>query len=323
MRHAPTGACRHQPGDDRAMLFAARDRALRALHGLRCRAVWNTAPVPAGAAGAGLVLVSQVARRDLQMYLVAVKSALAALGPAQVVQLDDGSMGERDRALLAFHLPGSLCLPISAVDTGACPRGGTWERLCHILDRASDSYVVQLDADTLTCGDMDEVRACIAANRSFALGTRLGRAAVPACEAALAAAQGGTHVQFACERALASLPGAAALSYIRGSSGFAGFARGGFARARLEDFSRRMEAMLGERWREWGTEQVASNFAIANSPGAVVLPWPEHACFGPGIDASRARFLHFVGTHRFEGGVYGARSRDVLRALGAQPALRG
>ena len=139
------------------MLFAARDRARRALHAWRCRAIWSTAPMPAGDAGAGLCLVSQVSRRDLLMYLVAIKSALPAFGPAQVVQLDDGSLRARDRALLAAHLPGSTCIPISAIDTGACPRGGTWERLCHILDRARSSYVVQLDADTLVRRGMDEI----------------------------------------------------------------------------------------------------------------------------------------------------------------------
>ena len=76
-----------------------------------------------------------------------------------------------------------------------------------------------------------------------------------------------------------------------------------------------MRARLGARWDEWGTEQVASNFAIANTPGAVVLPWPEHACHDPAIDAGRAEFLHFVGTHRFEGGTYAALSRAAIAAM--------
>ncbi len=307
------------------MLFAARDRAQRALHAWRCRAIWSTAPMAAGASDAGLALVSQVSRRDLLMYLVAVKSALPVLGPAQVVQLDDGSLRPADHALLAAHLPGSTCLPISAIDTGACPRGGTWERLCHILDRAEGSYVVQLDADTLARDGLEAVRACISANRAFALGTRLGRGIVSA-DAASRAAAAGTHVQLAAERALALLPDASGLRYVRGSSGFAGFARGGFPRARLEAFSRRMQAALGARWSEWGTEQVASNFAIANTPGAVVLPWPGHACHDPGIDAAGSGFLHFIGTHRFEGGAYSRLSRAAIAAMpteGRGPRLRG
>ena len=138
---------------------------------------------------------------------------------------------------------------------------------------------------------------------------------------AASSASGSGHVQHAAERALASLPGAEALRYIRGSSGFAGFARGGFARGRLDDFSRHMEAALGARWSEWGTEQVASNFVIANSPGAVVLPYPDYACYDPRIDAGRSLFLHFYGTYRFDGGTYGARSRAVLAALA--PASAG
>jgi len=298
------------------MFHAARDRARRALHAWRCRAIWSTTPMDAGATGSGLVVVSQISRRDLLMYLLAAKSALRALGPAALVQLDDGSLRDSDRAILARHLPGSCCLPIAAVDTGLCPRGGTWERLCHILDRAADNYVVQLDADTLACGALPEVRACIAANRAFALGTRLGQRIVPAtAAAALAASLPGAHIQLAAERAFAALPDGDGLRYVRGSSGFAGFARGGFARARLEAFSGAMQAMLGARWRDWGTEQVASNIAIANTPGAVVLPYPAYACHDPGIDAASANFLHFIGPHRFAGGVYAARSRAILAGL--------
>jgi len=297
------------------MFHALRDRVRRARHAWTCREIWSTAPMAAGDRGSGLTLVTQLGRRDLLMYLVAVKSALRALGPAQVVQLDDGSLRDPDRATLARHLPGSDCLPIAAIDTGPCPRGGTWERLCHILDRAATGYVVQLDADTLVRDGMQIVRDCVGANRPFALGTRLGRAPVPLTEAARHAPHRGAHVQYAAEHVLAALPDAGALSYIRGSSGFAGFARGGFARTRLDLFSRRMEAALGRRWHEWGTEQVASNFAIANSPGAMVLPYPEYSCFDPQIDPRRAHFLHFIGTYRFAGGTYGACSREVLASL--------
>ena len=297
------------------MLYTVRDRARRALHAWRCRAVWSTAPMQAGDVSSGLELVTQLGRRDLLMYLIAAKSALRALGPAQVVQLDDGSLRDEDRGTLAAHLPGSRCLPIAGIDTGSCPRGGTWERLCHILDRAADRYVIQLDADTLACDSLDAVRDCVAANRPFALGTRLGRAPVPAIAAPQAAAAGSAHVQHAAEHVLAAMPGAGELRYIRGSSGFAGFARGGFQRARLDQFSRDMAATLGARWREWGTEQVASNFVVANSPNAVVLPFPDYACYDPDLDVAGSRFLHFVGTHRFAGGVYGARSRRVLDRL--------
>ncbi len=306
------------------MFHALRDRVRRARHAWTCREVWSTAPMAAGDGRSGLALVTQLGRRELLMYLVAAKSALRALGPAQVVQLDDGSLQDRDRAALARHLPGSHCMPIAAVETGPCPRGGTWERLCHILERAATSYVIQLDADTLALDGLQMVRDCIAANRPFALGTRLGRAPVRLTEAARHAPPRGTHVQYAAEHVLAALPDAGESFYVRGSSGFAGFARGGFARAKLDIFSRQMEAALGRRWHEWGTEQVASNFAIANSPGAVVLPYPEYACFDPQVDPRRARFLHFIGTHRFVGGTYGACSRAVLASLsgGVTPTVR-
>ena len=44
-------------------------------------------------------------------------------------------------------------------------------------------------------------------------------------------------------------------------------------------FHQVMEGWSAKRWREWGSEQCGSNFAIANSPDPVVLPYPEYASF--------------------------------------------
>ena len=73
--------------------------------------------------------------------------------------------------------------------------------------------------------------------------------------------------------------------------------------------------MLGARWREWGTEQCASNFAIANSPGSLVLPFPKYANFPQGTVHDEGTFLHFFGTHRFKLGYYAALARGVIAEL--------
>lgn len=109
-------------------------------------------------------------------------------------------------------------------------------------------------------------------------------------------------------------PGAEALRYIRGSSAFTGFARGGFRRHQIEQFYRQMEAMFGNRWLEWGTEQVGSNFAIANSRNAMVLPYPDYANYEPGFRGN-PKFVHFYGTHRYMDGVYARRGREVIDHL--------
>ena len=76
-----------------------------------------------------MVIFSMMGTRVLLPYLVAVKSFHAQLAIGRVVILDDGTLTAADRAVLAHHLGNPSILPIDAVKTGACPTGGTWERL--------------------------------------------------------------------------------------------------------------------------------------------------------------------------------------------------
>lgn len=298
------------------MFFRLKNQTARALHDARCRGVLASPPVTVREGAVPLIFVTQLTRRDLLIYLVAIKSMLSRFGHGRVVQIDDNSLTNADRELLQHHLPGSRCIPINEVDTGQCPRGGTWERLCAILDFSLEAFVIQVDADTLACGLLPEVSSCIAENRSFTLGTRQGRRLLTVVEAAaFAASQPGGHIQLVAERALLQLPYAATAHYVRGSSGFAGFARGAFSRQRLQEFSLCMQRITGSRWREWGTEQVSSNFAIANSDGARVLPYPKYACFDLDMDPEQAVFLHFIGTNRFDRGVYAKKSRAFIREM--------
>lgn len=78
-----------------------------------------------------------------------------------------------------------------------------------------------------------------------------------------------------------------------------------------------MLALLGERWYEWGTEQCASNFAVANSPDAVVLPFPAYASFGPEAiaRAGQTKFFHFIGTFRFHAGFFAQEGQKTIELL--------
>jgi hypothetical protein len=107
------------------------------------------------------------------------------------------------------------------------------------------------------------------------------------------------------EAALDRLPGADRKMYVHASSGFAGFARGAFSLASLEWFSEQMSSMLGpERWAQLGSEQIGSNYVLANAPGAIVLPPRKYACFSPGSPHNEAVVLHFIGQVRHVGGLY-------------------
>lgn len=266
----------------------------------------------------GVTLVSQLRRTDVLPYLLAAKSFARQVPVGDIRILDDGSLQAEDHARLREHLPGARIEPIAAIDTGPCPRGGTWERLVRITELAAERYVVQLDADILVTGPIGDVLEAIAARRCFTLGTGPDFHVVTTAEAAAAvAAEPSGPTQVAAEQALAHVPSAVGGRYVRGSSGFAGFAPGAAPRARLEAFSTAMQARLGTRWTEWGTEQVASNFLVASAEGGLVLPWPKYCCFYGGEPDPRSVLFHFLGTWRFAGGVYARLGRRVVAELAA------
>jgi len=120
---------------------------------------------------------------------------------------------------------------------------------------------------------------------------------------------------MAVESRFDEYPNAANLRYVRGSAGFAGFARGGFELARLEEFHEIIKRWFPDRYKEWGTEQMASNFAVSNSPGGMVLPFPKYANFVPEDDTSTSNFLHFIGTYRFDQDVFANAGNRVIAAL--------
>ncbi len=291
--------------------YRLRRQLARARFEHQCRAVRATPPIVPVAAP--LTLLSMVSHADVVMYLIAVKSLYRRLGRGKIVIVDDGSLTEADRDLLGEHLGHPTIVALSSVDTGSCPKGGTWERLILILDLTAEDYVIQVDSDTLATGMVDEVATCIEDNRAFTLGTRMGQRFVTLREAAARISDvAGEHVQLAAERAMAHLDGCDRRRYVRGSSGFAGFARGGFRSADLEVFSGEMSGLIGERWNRWGSEQVASNYVVANSPGSQVLPYPKYACFDLAMEPAGSAFLHFIGTNRFDRGVYATLANRVM-----------
>jgi hypothetical protein len=280
------------------------------------RNVRRTPPVRLSA-DSPLALVSQLRDQDVAMYLVALKTFARFCAPGRVVLVADG-LNARNRALLREHINAVEIREIDDVPTGDCPRGGTWERLLTILDLSAEHYVIQLDADTVTVSDPIAVRECIAANRSFTLGTKLGTHVISVTDAS-AQARGidGDHVQVVAERALAQLEDAADLRYVRGNSAFAGFARGAHSRAMAEQLSREMRDLIGARkWAEWGSEQVTSNFVVANAQSPLVLPIEAYSYYHPKREHSSLSFIHFMGTYRFDRGTYARAARQALAALG-------
>ncbi len=308
-----------------ALMIARLTRKLReAAHTRKSRAVLSTPPfVPHHD---GVVVFSMIGTRVVAPYLVAAKSFLRELDCGRVVLLDDGSLTDGDCATLAAHLGNPEIRSIRDVDTGDAPRGGCWERLMTLIDLSARDYVIQLDSDTVTLGGVPEVRAAIDTGRSFTIlggtdGEEQGlktltdfrRDVYPEGPDVLPA---GSHVQTQIEAWMDRLPDPDNCRYVRACAAFAGFAPGSVSRADALAFSRAAEDTVGTNvWKQWGSEQVASNYLVANTPDPVLLPYARYYHFWDDGDRADPGLVHFPGTHRYTGNAYTRATAAALATL--------
>jgi len=298
------------------MLYRVRQKMKRSRFESLTKGILQTPPLKV--VEAPWSIVSMVSNHDVQMYLLSMKSVYARLRRGKLIVIVDRDMPQQLRDTLSGHFPGIQFAILEDIDTGVCQRGGTWERVLYLLDHAKDEYAVQVDCDTLAFGgDLKEALDCIEQNRAFTLNNGERRIEPMAESARIAQTIDTKHICVSSERLFDRYPGGDQLKYVQASSGFAGFAKGGFARARLEEFHQIMDGLIPGRWTEWGTEQVASNFAVANSPNAAVLPFPKYANFEPHVDRAKVEFFHFIGTYRFDDDYFAKMGQKVISELNA------
>lgn len=295
-------------------LRGLRRRIAAAWHNHRIGGICRTPPLVASAEGP--VYAGMTCHRDARAWLLAVKSIARHVGPGDYAAIDDGTLTSGDKALLSKHLPGLRVIALNQVDTEGCPRGGTWERLITVLRLAANRYVVQVDSDLVAWRPIEELTEAVRAGRSFALAGESGAAVKSLAEASQdARGQSYPHVQHAAEQLLEAMPEAGRWRYLRGCSGLAGFPPGS-SPALARQFSQFMQARLGARWQEWGTEQITSNFVVANARDPVVLPWRYYPAFTGDTEAlAEAKLAHFIGPARFQRGAYTRASRQVIAQL--------
>jgi hypothetical protein len=300
------------------MFFRAKRALGRTRFNFSCRALLGTPPITCS--DQHLTLVSMLCHGEVVMYLLATKSFCRQLGRVpKIVILDDGTLTQSDLARLHLHIPDCRIVHISEVATDRCPKGGCWERLLLISDLVENSFVVQLDSDTLTSRSIAEVQSCIASNRSFTL---MGDRSYPEIESMTAAclrskANLDPMVQAVCERSFDQLPESTSLKYVRGNAGFTGFARGSIDRKKILWFSDLMRRIAKDKWDDWGSEQVTSNLLIANCGDSCLLPFPKYLSYWahPDVPYGDASFIHFIGPRRFSNGFYVASAQTVITDL--------
>lgn len=266
-----------------------------------------------------LIVLSQLHHPDVTMYLVAAKSLARYIIPLKFVIVDDG-LTPNDRELLRQHFQQIEFIGSRQVDTGPCPTGGTWERILSIASLNQDYYIIQLDADTITINSPTEVINCINKQICFAMGTPGGESIVTLDEIGTQAKHWTQeHVQVISEVNIHKIPPEFGRLYVHGCSGFAGFAPNSISTANIFKFSEAMESVVGKsKWKEWGSEQVTSNYFIANHPDAYILPISYYPFWRKGRDISKAHVIHFFGTHRFEAGQYVQSAKKAIQVIGRQ-----
>lgn len=297
--------------------FRLKDFINRSIFSLSVKKLLKSAPIEVQSDRVAIVI--QIGEKDLLMAMLAIKSLIYYLGPTALFILDDGSLSEKSKRTLCQHFVGVTIVSIADIDTGPCPKGGTWERLKLTSEVSRHRYVFQVDSDTVTIGPIPEIVNCVAANIPFVMPASAQSSFQSLDEVSQNALKiNSEHVQVLAERAFGQLTNRQGKHYIRGCSGDSGFPCGSCFWPLIERFSINMEEMLSTKWRHWGTEQIASNFVVANFPQTKVLPTEKYTLFSPDKSIKQSVHLHFYGTYRFKNGVYSRLAKQMLQQFGGQ-----
>jgi hypothetical protein len=273
--------------------------------------VLETPPIKPG--NLPFIALSMVHQRDVIAYLVAIKSFSRFANPERVVVICDPSIGDHEKAIFKSHIPHVELRNAEEFQDSRTPIGGTWERLSAITTYSPESYVVQLDADTVTLDSVPEVISAINNHTGFVIGEKIGQKILTSKDASYNASKSTSkHIQALSEQVISEVNLSKNL-YVRGCSGFTGFPSNSMMRELFFEFSERMFGRIGDRWKEWGTEQVTSNYLVANSSNAVILPYPKYCT--PSCDTGVSVFHHYIGEIRFTNRAYEHTSISVIKSL--------
>lgn len=273
--------------------------------------VLETQPITPG--DLPFIALSMVHQRDVVSYLVAIKSFARFANPERIVVVCDPTIGEHEKSIFKRHIPHVELRNAAEFRDPRIPVGGCWERLSAITTYSPESYVVQLDADTVTMDKIFEVTSGVKQKNGFVLGEKRNQEILTLEEASKRARLATSrHIQSLSEQVLAET-GVCGSSYVRGCAGFTGFPADSAMRDKFFDFSEKMAAKTSTRWSEWGSEQVASNYLVANATNSVILPYPKYST--PFRQEEVGAFLHFIGEIRFCSRAYEKASLQAISFL--------
>lgn len=275
----------------------------------------TTPPITNLDSSSNVILLSMVQHSDVDMLLVAIKSFCRFVPVREFVIVADPSLTTADKEILRQHLKQIRFIDADVIAEDQFPRGGCWERILGISSLNNDSYVIQLDADTITLSKPSQVLECVANNKAFTLSTKSGTSVSSVEQSTLFAKErqqaGATHIQISCEALLDQAPNTFT-HYVRGCAGFAGFAPGDASYKKLADINQFFSEKLQHRWSEWGSEQFASNLLVANAANPEMLALDQ---YDVPLNRPNLAFHHYIGTMRFANLTYIKNTRQIIRSL--------
>jgi hypothetical protein len=265
-----------------------------------------------------VTFVSLVCHKDLDRYLLAIKSVYKRVGAGSIAVLDDGTLTDADRNVLNYQLGNPRYFHKDDIDTGPCPSYICWRRIMLILDLCQEGYVVQVDSDIVARAPLEEALAAIEADEAFMIVNKTHPGHITLKEMSKWVKDKGWQgktVQMEAERILCNYPQADEKRYLRGTAAFVGWPMNCATKEQLLDFSQFIESEIGPLWREWGSEQTSTNYLIANCPKLKLLEHPKYVNHFSNSTLEGAALVHFFGSHRYVGGRYLKYARSLLREL--------
>lgn len=256
-----------------------------------------------------ITVVSMVGKDTLLMYLLAIKSFMSNFGYGKIEVINDGSLGSEEIDTLQYHVPGVRISDASDVETHGCPSYISWKRLFKVQQLAQESYVIQLDSDTVSLAPLVDVDERVRANKGFVIGSKRWSQGVDVSFLRNVVNNWSTdHPQTEAERNFHKLEFFQdGTKYLRGCAGFAGYPKNFASVEEIQALSGQIERHVGEKWYKWGSEQTATLCLISKCKGSTILPWPyyQNYRFPESSEVtSSMNFVHFIGTSRFSDRCY-------------------
>lgn len=311
------------------MFYRLRNSIKYAIFNLQTKNILSTPPISM-ATSPKYSLHALVCERDLQMYLLSVKSFITRVKGAQVIAHSDGTLSNKSVDILKEHLPGIKIISRDAADTRAMREldetlqkirgyGGCFDRLIDsILWGGGGRCHIQMDSDILTTKHPRWIEKWVDDERHpFVIADyeKKDLAKLPLDSSKK------EHIQTQLERNQAVIASKLGLDF-GNILGLCAAFYGWQDQLKLEEITRFVTTCeaLNIDMTQWGAEQVVTTWLL-NARGADRLPKEDYINLQKCAFHLRnsASMIHFIGTHRFHNGWYATMAkREISRLMKLQ-----